>query len=326
MPHSSTRLSSTGPGIHFLTWLLLLPGLAASAVAQTPAIKARMRQAGATVETYRSTHDAEGNQVRLNAYIFYPEDHQSGQRRAAIVFFFGGGWRSGSPVQFAEHCKHLASRGMVAVAADYRVASRHQSQAKDSVDDAKAAVRWLRVNADQLGIDPNRVAAGGGSAGGHLAACTGIMAGSETKEGRQAGSSRPDAMVLFNPAVALAEVEGRAPLDPERMKTLADRIGIAPVKLSPLHQLDGKAPPTIIFHGTADTTVPYWTVEAFQDAMRKEGNRCELVGYQGAGHGFFNYRNGKNDAYQSTLAAMDDFLVSLGFLDEKTLENPTKGD
>lgn len=275
-----------------------------------------MRQAGASVELYRTTQDAAGDRVDLNAYIFYPADHEPEQERAAIVFFFGGGWRSGSPTQFVQHCKHLAGRGMVAVAADYRVASRHQTQVADCVTDAKAAVGWLRKNASKLGIDPSRIAAGGGSAGGHLAACTGVVPGFEAKTGPGEVSSRPDALVLFNPALALAEVDGREPFDAQRIEGLAARTGVAPVKLSPWHQLTGEAPPAIIFHGTADSTVPYWTAEVFRDEMRQAGNRCELIGYEGAGHGFFNYRNGQNEAYSSTLAKMDDFLVSLGFLEK----------
>ena len=71
-------------------------------------------------------------------------------------------------------------------------------------------------------------------------------------------------------------------------------------------------PPTIIFHGTADTTVPYATVEKFTEVMKAAGNRCELVGYAGEKHSFFN-----KSKYAETLAATDDFLVSLGYLPAK---------
>ena len=100
---------------------------------------------------------------------YFPDDHRPGDKRAAVVFFFGGGWRGGSPGQFQHHCEYLASRGMVAMTADYRVLSRHKTKADKCAADAKSAVRWIRANAERLGVDPNRIAAGGGSAGGHVA-------------------------------------------------------------------------------------------------------------------------------------------------------------
>jgi dipeptidyl aminopeptidase/acylaminoacyl peptidase len=68
-------------------------------------------------------------------------------------------------------------------------------------------------------------------------------------------------------------------------------------------------PPTLIMHGRADTTVPFATAQAFADAMKKAGNKCELVGYEGERHGFFN-----TEKYDETVAAMDGFLTSLGYL------------
>src|SRR6266699_1228799 len=67
---------------------------------------------GAEVETYKTIGDA-----KLNLYVYYPLGHKATDKRAAIVFFFGGGWTNGSPGQFEQHCKHLASRGMVAMTA-----------------------------------------------------------------------------------------------------------------------------------------------------------------------------------------------------------------
>ena len=104
---------------------------------------------GAKVEVYKTVGD-----VKLNMNVYFPEGHRPGDRRAAVVFFFGGGWRGGSPAQFQQHCQYLASRGMVAMAADYRVLSRHKTKAVKCVADAKSAVRWIRANAERLGVDP----------------------------------------------------------------------------------------------------------------------------------------------------------------------------
>lgn len=260
------------------------------------------------METYKTVGG-----VKLNAYVYEPAGHQASDRRPAIVFFFGGGWTGGSPSQFQHQCAYLATRGLVAITADYRVASRQPVKAVDCVRDAKSAIRWVRQNAARLGIDPDRIAAGGGSAGGHLAACTGVIADlDEAGEDRNV-SSRPNALVLYNPALVLAPYDGQTH---ERFVTgeLANRLGIEPTRLSPIHHVRTGAPPTIVFHGQADTTVPYATAEAFATAMQKAGNRCELVGAAGQPHGYFNYGRGNQSHFLDTLRATDRFLVSLGWL------------
>jgi acetyl esterase len=259
-------------------------------------------------EVYKTVGD-----VKLNLYVFNPPDHKGGDKRPAIVFFFGGGWRSGNPRQFYEQCKHLASRGMVAITADYRVASRHDVKAVSCVADAKSAIRYVRQNAERLGIDPGKIVAAGGSAGGHIAACTGTIEGFDEAGEDKTVSSVPSAMVLFNPALVLAPVEGLQ-LDQGRITALADRMGVEPKELSPIHHVKKGAPPTLILHGKADTTVPYVTAEAFATAMTAAGNQCELAGYEGQPHGFFNFGRGDGTHYTKTVQAMDAFLVKLGYL------------
>jgi acetyl esterase/lipase len=264
------------------------------------------------VETYKTAGD-----VKLNLWIYTPQRHKPTDQRAAIVFFFGGGWQSGTPKQFEPHCEYLASRGMVAVTADYRVASRHGVKAKDCVADAKSAIRWIRGHAAELGIDPQRIAAGGGSAGGHLAACTGVVPGFDESSEDVKVSSVPNALVLFNPAVVLAAVEGQRVVNPERIASLQDRLGIDPAQISPYHHVKAGAPPTIIFHGKDDSTVPYRSVEAFARKMQGAGNRCQLAGYEGQGHGFFNYGRGDGSMYKTTVKAMDEFLGELEYVKGK---------
>jgi acetyl esterase len=263
-----------------------------------------------TAEVYKSIGD-----VDLRIYRFLPKDHQASDRRPAVVFFFGGGWKDGTPTQFSNQCVYLAERGMVAFTADYRVAKRHQAKVTDCVEDAKSAIRWVRTNAARLGVDPNRIAAGGGSAGGHLAACTGVVPGFDKSTEDQSVSSTPNAMILFNPALVLDNVEGEQPIPKEKLDELRERIGVAPEKVSPFHHVTRAAPPTIIFHGKADTTVPYRTAELFANAMTKHGNRCELIGFPDKTHGFFNYgRDQENAGYRDTMDATERFLVSLGYL------------
>ena len=260
---------------------------------------------GTKSETYRKVGETE-----LKVWIFEPAQ-KSAKPLPAIVFFFGGGWASGSPTQFEPQSRHLASRGMISIVADYRVKTRQDAKPADCVSDAKACVRWVRANAARLGIDSERIAVGGGSAGGHLAASVATLPGLDTAKDDKSVSCLPNALVLFNPGTVMAPFPGLdlkgfgAGLDKEKF-------GCEPTEISPIHHVKKGTPPTIIFHGKADTTVPYSTVEKFAEVMKATGNRCDLIGYEGQPHGFFN-----KSKYAETLAGADDFLVSLGYLPAK---------
>lgn len=250
----------------------------------------------ARVETYRKIGSTD-----LKLWIFGESDTKV--PKPAIVFFFGGAWNSGSPDQFENQARHFAKRGMIAITADYRVKSRHGVQVVECVKDAKAAIAWVRENAARLGIDPDRIAASGGSAGGHLAAATGTISGFGSDE-------RPNAMILFNPACTLAPIAGWQPSGARAGGLNAERFGVAAQLISPAHHIGPHTPPTLILHGKADTTVPYASVVAFESAMKQAGRPCKLVGYDDAGHGFFN----RGGHYDKTLAEADSFLVDLGWL------------
>ncbi len=261
---------------------------------------------GSTAEVYKQI----GDDV-LKIHIFQPAD-KSAAPKPAVVFFFGGGWRNGKPTQFEQHCRYLASRGMVAMTADYRVSTKHGTTAKACVEDGKSALRWIRKNAKRLNIDPKRVAAGGGSAGGHVAACAGIIKGFEAESEDHSISSIPNALVLFNPAVTLAEFESSEPIPKERAGNLKERMGTDPINLSPGHHARKGLPPTIMFFGTEDFLLE--GAKFFDNNMVKAGNRCEMKLYDDYAHGFFNFGKHKNKPFTQTLQAADEFLVSLKFL------------
>ena len=240
----------------------------------------------------------------LKLHVFYPENHnKKTDKRPAIVFFFGGGWVGGNPSQFFPHCQHLASRGMVAISAEYRIRSRHQTTPKECVKDGKSAIRWIRKNAPELGIDPNSIVAGGGSAGGHVAAATGTLKGFEEEGEDLSISSRPNALVLFNPVFD----NGPGGYGHDRVKDYWEAF-------SPLHNINKNTPPTIVLAGTEDRYVPAETFKAFQRRMQATGLRSELHLYEGQQHGFFNRGRG---FYEQPLMDMDRFLVSLGLLPEQ---------
>lgn len=256
------------------------------------------------VEVYKRVGNAE---LSLN---IYQQDASTVQGpKPAIVFFFGGGWSGGAPQQFEPQACYFASRGMIAITADYRVKSRHQSRVIDSVSDARSAIRWVRLNAKRLGVDPNRIAAGGGSAGGHLAACAAFISEFDDPREDKKTSAAPNALVLFNPALMLAPLAGQSQGD---FRAVPDRsfLGAEASKISPAHHIASGGPPTIIFHGHADTTVPFATAQAFTDLMKAKGSSCRLIGYEGQRHGFFN-----NDPWRTrTLIKADEFLASLDWL------------
>ncbi len=252
--------------------------------------------AGTTAVVYKTI-----GETTLFLHIFNPKDHQPSDERPAVVFFFGGGWNGGTPTQFEHHSRHLASRGMVAMVADYRVKSRQGTTPKECVMDGKSAIRWVRENADKLGVDPNRIAAGGGSAGGHVAAAAGTVEGMEQPGENIRVSSQPNALLLFNP------VYDNSPsgYGHSRVKDVYPQI-------SPMHNIKKDTPPTIVFLGTKDSLIPVATAKEYKQRMEAVGSRCDLHLYDGQPHGFFNYA--KQKYYLDTIDKMDSFLVSLNYL------------
>ena len=202
---------------------------------QSSVLSAQWRQPDAEW-LYKTVNDTE-----LKLHVFTPEGHRTSDKRPAVIFFFGGGWNNGSPGQHYSQCAHLASRGMVAMSAEYRVKSRNQTTPKECVEDGKSAIRWVREHAAELGIDPTRIAAGGASAGGHVAAAAGTVDSFDAKGEDLSVSSRPDALVLFNPVFD----NGPGGFGHFRVKAYWQDI-------SPIHNISGSAPPSIVFLGTED--------------------------------------------------------------------------
>jgi acetyl esterase/lipase len=274
-----------------------LPG---SVLAQDPGYPPEI--AGARVEMFKTVDG-----VALDAWILVPDGHRPSDARPAMVFFFGGGWVRGTPAHFERQARVLTELGMVAVLADYRVLSRHDAGPASGVEDAKSAVRWLRSHAAELGIDANRIGAGGGSSGGHLAASTGTLPGLDAPGEDASVSSVPDAVVLFNPGVIIAPIPGVFELDEQ----LAARVRGPLLDISPYHHLSSDTPPTLILHGADDELIPLASVEAYCERAVELGSPCEVVSYEGAGHGFFN----RDPFYEPTVAEMVRFLTELGWVE-----------
>lgn len=239
-------------------------------------------------------------QGELSLHLFEPDASGSKAGRAAIVFFFGGGWTTGTPLQFYPECAHFAAGGLVAISADYRIQSVHRTTPFESVADGKSAIRWVRQHAAELGVDPQRIIAAGASAGGQVAAATGTLAGLDEATEDRSISSRPNAMILWYPVID----NGPDGYGDAAMKASFQEI-------SPLHNITASTPPALVFLGTADKLVPVATGRAFEEKMKAAGVRCELMLFEGAGHPIYEYRKGPSTLRDQILSAADKFIASL---------------
>lgn len=259
----------------------------------------------ATVHTYKKVGDRE-----LQLTVTKPPDWKSTDLRPALVFFHGGGWVSGAPTQFTQQSEYLATRGLVCIQVEYRLLDKNDKEPPvECVQDAKSAMRWVRSHAGELGVDPQRIGAGGGSAGGHLAAFVGMVKGQDDPQDDIKISPKANALVLFNPVFDNGPDQGWG----------TARVGDRFKEFSPAHNITSDDPPAIVFLGTQDKLIPMTVVERFKANMEKVGVRCETRFYEGKGHGFFN----KDPDKTMTLIEADKFLTSLGWLKgEPTLQKP----
>jgi acetyl esterase/lipase len=238
----------------------------------------------------------------LFLHVFAPNPVDFPGQRPGIIFFHGGGWVEGRAASFYDQARHLADKGMVAISADYRIGQIDGTDPRTALSDAISAMRYLRVHAAALGIDPARIAAGGGSAGGQLAAALATSQGFEDPADDPAVPYRPAALVLFNPVVDNGP-DGYG----------HDRVAAYWQSFSPLNNVQPGHPPTLIMLGTRDALIPVATGEAYCDRVRKAGATCRLELYQDQPHAFFN-RARSQVYFGKTLAAMDAFLSGLGYL------------
>ena len=240
---------------------------------------------------YKST-----DQTELNLYFYRPLDFDNSKLYNCIIFFHGGGWNSGDYKQFERQSMYFASRGMVAISAEYRIKNKHGTSPIEAMEDAKSAVRFLRLNSKLFSINPDRIAAAGGSAGGHLAAVTANIDLFDNKNEDLSISSKPNLLILYNPVIDFGS----------RKWLWIDN----PSNASPIHNIKEGSPPTIILSGTEDKIVPFETIINYKKIMESVGSRCEVILYEGAEHAFFNTGND----YIDTVLQSDIFLRSNWYL------------
>jgi acetyl esterase len=257
------------------------------------AVLAQAQVSGPDIKIYKKV-----GTTNLNAHIFRPQGSDR-TARPAIVLFHGGGWVAGSPEWVYDAAKRYAGYGAVAVAAEYRLSDQKTITPLDAMADAHDIIRWMRRNAADLGIQPDRIAVYGVSAGGQLAASLSTL-------------DAPNAMVLISPAVSVAH-------DGWFQKILLGRASA--IDLSPDEHVNKDLPPTAIFVGDADTLTPAKWTKHFCDLMNERGGHCEIQIYPGVGHLFTRKLDNQEDDFDPDPKVVldarqkaDQFLAERGFL------------
>jgi acetyl esterase/lipase len=224
-----------------------------------------------------------------------PANARSGGPVPAAVFYHGGGWFGGSWRQFLPQAERLRELGMASVLVEYRL-----DGPVDATGDAVDAMTAVVELAGDIGADPRRIVAIGGSAGGHLALATAVL---DLPTSRSRPDRRPAALALFNPVTdttaAFPAGFGREHFDTDEQ---AERY-------SPRHHVTADFPPVLIMHGTSDRAVHHRDSVALVDEVRRRGGGpAELVLYPGRPHGFFN--PGSGGVYRTEGAGDVDFELT----------------
>ncbi|WP_230986611.1 alpha/beta hydrolase [Cohnella fermenti] len=255
----------------------------------------------------------------LRLLVMRPEE--GGGAAPCIVWIHGGGFTSGTAEVLLPQCRYYSSLGYVCVSVEYRLMELDGetprpdgAQLEQQVADCREAVRYVRRHAEQLGIDPRRIALVGESAGGYLAAGVTTLPDDEEEEGSaDAVSCVPDALILYNPITQLlgnwkrriaAAVEESAQSWLERHTRARE--------MSPLLRLTAAHPPTLLMHGLADSIVPPEDSAEYAARLTELGVSAQLELLPASSHAFalFNYKASEREL-ALTLEKTTEFLKTV---------------
>ncbi len=246
----------------------------------------------------------------LKAYLFYPSNNQSDNGNPSIVIFHGGGWTIGEPSWAFGLAETFAQKGMVAIAAQFRLSNQKSITPIDAMEDARNVIIWMRKNAKELNIDSDRIVAYGWSSGAHLAASSAVFPSIDPQDSI---SSTPNALILYSPALSLGNDQWFRELLLEQGN---------PLNYSPAEHLKANMPPSIIVVGKDDTVTPLQESELFHHNMLEYGNESYLFVYDGVGH-LFTPSDQPDDGWPNPDKAVvtkakneiDLFLKKIGYID-----------
>lgn len=200
----------------------------------------------------------------------------------AAILVHGGGWVRGDRLTEVQPLfEPLTKAGIAWFSIDYRLSS-DWTQFGVAIDDVRSAVRFIKAHASSYGIDPDKIALIGESAGGQLAAMAALDSSPET---------RVNAVVALYTPMDLVELAKNSTLVPQQLRdsvrgTPFEALMMARLRqLSPLYQIRTSAPPFLLIHGTADRLVPFSQSQKMCERMKAAGASCELYSVEGAGHG-----------------------------------------
>ncbi|MGJ8672272.1 alpha/beta hydrolase [Rubritalea sp.] len=242
----------------------------------------------------------------LVLHCFYPSDHNKNDHRCAVVLFHGGKWDQSMSTQFAPQALNFASYGAVGITVEYRTSTKHATTPMDAINDAQTAILWIRKNNRFLGIDPEKIVAGGSGSGAHLALCAAMHKKIE-HDGFFSGA--PNALILWSAIIDTSKSGIGHDLFPNKRDAR---------RTSPTKNIRRKLPPMLFFHGNADPVTPVAAVDKFCQRLRSKRNIARFFPFSRATHSFFNF-NVNQQYFVQTLDNAEGFLIEQGFLTpEKT--------
>ena len=249
--------------------------------------------------------EVDGHPLLLDAYL-----PATGEDNPAVIYIHGGGWQGGNKDGAARAVRAdiLLPQGVAVFSIAYRLSGVAPYPA--AVDDTLAAVRWIRANASEFGVDPDNLAVWGGSAGGHLALMIAFREpGSDDLDatGGQLQSFVRCAVALNPPTDFMADDEMHT--EGALVAFMAARRDEAPERYreaSPITYLSPGDPPVYVMHGTDDRKVPYGQALLLQDAAAQAGVEMELVTFEGAGHGL---RHADPEAREAAMRGAVEFVL-----------------
>ena len=245
------------------------------------------------VEVIRDVEFGTGGGRPLHLHIARPETPPA-KPMPVVVYIHGGGWRNGN--HRGPQNLPFAARGYFTVNVEYRLSGEAIFPAQ--IEDCKAAIRWVRANAEAYNVNPDRIGVWGHSAGGHLAALLGTSAGVEELEGEGGSPDQTSAVQAvvdcFGPTdfLRMNDFPGRldhdSPASPESM-VIGGPIQENPEQVAvadPITYVDADDPPFLILHGENDELVPISQSEILHEALTAAGVESTSVRVKNAGHGF----------------------------------------